>query len=246
MTLYKRGSRGAPVRSIQVTLNGTGRFKLTEDGIFGPRTDAAVRQFQRSKGLVADGIVGPNTLAAMNITLDAHTPPATPPPRPAPISVSYRVPAYAQPTTMSCWATAIAMMVAWRDRISIAPRAIADRLGYTTQFNTGGLHPEDTKIFRAWGLKWEPPTCYTVGGFKDLLDWHGPLWIAGNPNAPHVRVVTAIKGDGSPNRTMLTINDPAGGRTYVRTFQRVMGVMEALGASPTEMAMKKPIYLAHF
>ena len=35
------------------------------DGIFGVRTDAAMREFQRNVGLNADGILGPTTLAAL-------------------------------------------------------------------------------------------------------------------------------------------------------------------------------------
>ncbi len=55
----QRGARGVLVEEIQQ------RVGVTVDGIFGARTEAAVRQFQRDNGLVPDGIVGPRTWAAL-------------------------------------------------------------------------------------------------------------------------------------------------------------------------------------
>jgi Putative peptidoglycan binding domain len=66
-TLYP-GSQGASVREVQIGLNQwlaskryTGTPQLIVDGIFGRNTTVAVRAFQQSKGLAADGIVGPQT-----------------------------------------------------------------------------------------------------------------------------------------------------------------------------------------
>lgn len=51
----KKGSRGDDVKKLQTRLN------LYPDGIFGPLTDEAVREFQKQNGLVVDGIVGEKT-----------------------------------------------------------------------------------------------------------------------------------------------------------------------------------------
>jgi peptidoglycan hydrolase-like protein with peptidoglycan-binding domain len=59
--LIRVGSRGADVERIQRCLNKVISAGLREDGIFGPLTEAAVRNFQRSRGLNPDGIVGPLT-----------------------------------------------------------------------------------------------------------------------------------------------------------------------------------------
>ena len=57
--------RGDDVRSLQRWLNLLGIDAGREDGIFGERTDRAVREFQRNVGLPGDGIVGPGTLSSL-------------------------------------------------------------------------------------------------------------------------------------------------------------------------------------
>ncbi len=52
----RKGSTGANVKKLQGLLKN-----LVADGIFGNITEAAVKAYQKSKGLVADGIVGPKT-----------------------------------------------------------------------------------------------------------------------------------------------------------------------------------------
>jgi peptidoglycan hydrolase-like protein with peptidoglycan-binding domain len=49
-----------PNRPLQQLLQARG-FNVAVDGIFGPATEGAVKDFQQSKGLAADGIVGPQT-----------------------------------------------------------------------------------------------------------------------------------------------------------------------------------------
>ena len=62
--ILRRGSRGPAVVELQKLLTKAG-FRLQADGIFGSKTDAAVRRFQRSRVLYIDGIVGKNTWAAL-------------------------------------------------------------------------------------------------------------------------------------------------------------------------------------
>ncbi len=54
------GSAGPAVARLQGFLGAAG-FAISPDGIFGPRTRAAVVAFQASRGLAPDGIVGPRT-----------------------------------------------------------------------------------------------------------------------------------------------------------------------------------------
>lgn len=62
--ILKLGSRGNEVKALQEKLD------LKADGIFGPITEEAVKDFQRSNGLEVDGIVGANTLSKLNLSVN--------------------------------------------------------------------------------------------------------------------------------------------------------------------------------
>jgi N-acetylmuramoyl-L-alanine amidase len=58
--ILKRGMKNQNVKTLQELLNKHG-YKLTPDGDFGAITEGAVRDYQRTRGLICDGIVGQKT-----------------------------------------------------------------------------------------------------------------------------------------------------------------------------------------
>ena len=58
------GSEGRDVTELQKLLNKNG-YSLDEDGVFGSKTQAAVRDYQKKNNLDVDGIVGDNTWGAL-------------------------------------------------------------------------------------------------------------------------------------------------------------------------------------
>jgi N-acetylmuramoyl-L-alanine amidase len=82
--VWREGSTGQTVRTIQTKLKNWGYYNGAVDGIFGWRTTQAVKWFQSKNGLKADGIVGEKTLAALGMSgTSGEAPPS--------------------PTTSSCW-----------------------------------------------------------------------------------------------------------------------------------------------
>lgn len=69
--LLKIGSEGDDVKNVQAKLG------LNADGIFGSATDAAVRHWQSTNDLTADGIVGDETFAKMFPADDSATEPVS-------------------------------------------------------------------------------------------------------------------------------------------------------------------------
>lgn len=70
--VLRRGSKGAEVGNLQRFLNSVdetdheGKSLLVDEDL-GPRTDHAIRSFQKTSGLRVDGIVGPETRRVLNL-----------------------------------------------------------------------------------------------------------------------------------------------------------------------------------
>ena len=78
MANYKKGSSGPEVENLQNALISAGYDvgSTGADGVYGSKTEAAVKQYQKDNGLTVDGIAGKNTLGALYSTPAASTPTA--------------------------------------------------------------------------------------------------------------------------------------------------------------------------
>ena len=66
--LVREGDGEHPVRTLQHLLRARNQ-SVDVDGIFGPKTDAAVRAFQMDNHLSVDGLVGPATWAELIVVV---------------------------------------------------------------------------------------------------------------------------------------------------------------------------------
>lgn len=65
MRILRRDSRGEDVKALQILLKGRGYNCGSTDGVFGSKTENAVRNYQKAKKLGVDGIVGPATMGSL-------------------------------------------------------------------------------------------------------------------------------------------------------------------------------------
>ena len=58
MTSLKKGDKGTEVRELQIALQSKGFDVGTVDGVFGTKTEVALKEFQKQLGVTADGVLG--------------------------------------------------------------------------------------------------------------------------------------------------------------------------------------------
>jgi peptidoglycan hydrolase-like protein with peptidoglycan-binding domain len=64
MATYREGNRGSGVADLQNQLRQAG-YDIAADGIYGPKTAAAVRDFQTKNNLAVDAVAGTQTIGAL-------------------------------------------------------------------------------------------------------------------------------------------------------------------------------------
>jgi hypothetical protein len=110
----------------------------------------------------------------------------------------------AQPTGLSCWAAAAAMVVGWRDRMSLTPDTIAEIAANPIATT---LDPAQVReLAAALDLVAEPPQSYSPESFRRLLENNGPLWVGAAVPQLHVVVVTGLYSEGE--QLYVRVTDP--------------------------------------
>jgi hypothetical protein len=124
-------------------------------------------------------------------------------------NVSYDVPLIAQPDGMTCWAAALAMIESYRDQASYGIDYFAGPAPHHWM-TWSQIEPIAVNL----GFTEIAPADFLPAAWRDLLATHGPLWIvtkaAVSNAASHAVVLAGVSGDGSPERTQMRSNNPAG------------------------------------
>lgn len=200
MDTLRRGDTNSHVKLLQRVLNKANRrdhlgfMPLMDDGIFGRRTEEALRAFQSHRHISrASGECDPGTWAMLGVTIE----------------VRHRLEIIAQPTTTSCWAAAAAMI------LGTHMPSIGDE-----HLSPGGGLLGEVEDHRAFGesLGWSmPPFTPGLAEFINLMQ-HTPLWArCGGADWAHAVVFAALESDGTPEGTLIQVLDPwppGTGRSY--------------------------------
>lgn len=115
-----------------------------------------------------------------------------------------------QENDMACWATVATILFSWKHDTNASIQGVLLQAGqeFVDLFAAGqGLKSADKPTFlQRLGLTAEPPMSFSVQGFDQLLQAHGPLWITADEDpganfSVHARVLIGLRGDGTPENT---------------------------------------------
>lgn len=154
--------------------------------------------------------------------------------------VSYSVPIVVQPSSMSCWAAAGAMLRSWQRDDMMTAESFARSLGDPWQAyferDTGIAAVDHAPFADAAGFIAHAPQNFTIEAYFDMLREFGPLWIASSDNflGVHARVLVGMYGDLTPEFTVMEFIDPVSGDhtresfvTFLRYFEQEASTLPA-------------------
>lgn len=111
-----------------------------------------------------------------------------------------------QPTDVSCWAAALAMVVSTRDQASTTPEAVATQAGMDLE--TGYGWTDIRRSVTAWGLVEEGPRSAMPEEWARLLSDWGPIWVVEIGAPYHAVILGGVHGDGTPEGSYVTVYNP--------------------------------------
>lgn len=111
-----------------------------------------------------------------------------------------------QPTDVSCWVAALAMVIGARDRTSYTPDTVASTAGMSTTESYGWSDIE--RAVTAWGLHETGPTSAMPSEWARMLQTWGPLWVVEIGAPYHAVVAAGMHGDTTPGGTQVTVYNP--------------------------------------
>lgn len=135
------------------------------------------------------------------------------------LDVSVDVYLIPQPTEVSCWAAALAMVVSARDFASTTPETVAEAAAMDV--DTGYAWGDIQRAVATWNLVEEGPRSAMPDEWARLLEAWGPIWVVEVGAPYHAVVLAGVRGDGTPDGTWVTVVNPwppGVGAVETRTF----------------------------
>ncbi|NNH06960.1 peptidoglycan-binding protein [Cellulomonas fimi] len=199
--MLRRGHTGEDVRHAQDRLNAHGAAPpLVTDGIFGPLTQAATTQYQRTHGLSPDAVIGPRTSASLEGPTDVGGSSGQAAPRPtgpAPGAVlRYDTSAYT--ITPPSSGTTLATL---RAAVQAAQGATPPQLGPTVHVQ--GVTPGSQAELHLWNVLVQMGQRTRWGTEADIVTRIGPAPTRPPGPAPVGRVTVRIDGQGNAVVTLV-------------------------------------------
>jgi hypothetical protein len=133
-----------------------------------------------------------------------------------------------QKSAMVCWAAGGTMMRNWKTRQTSTVEKVLDDLGgdWRSKYDLNqALTVAELRAFLgALALTEDGPVSYTPEGLARLIEQVGPVLEIGDDGIEgnqisHVRILTGVSGDGTPDGTTVSFADPATGTAKTMTFR---------------------------